>query len=250
MHRYGRHGAKAWLRWRNKRFHKMHLVTSPRIVVFNMPLEFLTRIQKVVIVMQDGSQLEVEKNVSQAQFNGQSTLSSDERYLRNASRLGQLRAEQDYSTLIDPYEPNYRSDTQGKAYELYFDMEAHGDQFTRWDSEAEAVTAYLDQFDIARFQRLDELTGATTKGTRELVVAAAKDQKKGGNASPEDTPHGVRAIIRAYRSLMADGHVFPEELPDEDMLLIQSRAALYHHRYNQNRSRMAVSSDVASKEVD
>jgi hypothetical protein len=249
MHRYGRYGEKAWLRWRNKRFRKMHLVPSPRIVVLNMPLEFLSRIQKVVIVMQDGSQLEVEKNVSQAQLNGQSALSPEERYLRDASRRGQLRAEEDYPTLDDPYSPNYRSDNRAKAYDIYFSMEAHGDQFTQWNSEKDAVTAYLGQFDIARFQRLDELTGANTKGARELVVAAAKDQAKESSATPEYAP-GIRAIIRAYHSLIADEQVFSEELSDEEMLFIRDRAALYHKRYNQNRSRMAVSSDVTSKEVD
>ncbi|QBD82819.1 hypothetical protein EPA93_45405 [Ktedonosporobacter rubrisoli] len=98
MHRYGRHGTRAWLRWRNRHFRGTHLVaSSPRIVVFNVPVDFLARIQKVVLVMQDGSRFEVENNVSLLEQNGQNipqnTPSADERFLEFASGLGKLSAE-------------------------------------------------------------------------------------------------------------------------------------------------------------
>ena len=119
MHRYGRHGTRAWLRWRNRHFRRTHLVApSPRIVVLNVPADFLARIQKVVLVMQDGSRFEVENKVSQLEQNGQNTPSADERFLEFASGLGKLSAEKDYEALDDPF--TSRSSTQSEIeYEAY-----------------------------------------------------------------------------------------------------------------------------------
>jgi hypothetical protein len=175
MHRYGRHGTRAWLRWRNRHFCRAHLVApSPRVVVLNVQVEFLARIQKVVLVMQDGSRFEMENNVSQLEQNGQNipqnTPSADERFLEFAFGLGKLSAEKDYEALDDPF--TSRSSTQSEieyeAHKLYLSMLAHGDSFTAWSNAQEAIAEYLRRFDMARLKRLEELSGATTRGTQRL----------------------------------------------------------------------------------
>src|SRR6059036_3678910 len=64
-HRYGRHGTKAWLRWRNRHFRRTHLTFSPQIAILNVPLEFRSQIRKVTIIMADGTQWVAENNIQQ-----------------------------------------------------------------------------------------------------------------------------------------------------------------------------------------
>jgi hypothetical protein len=204
--------------------------------MLNVPLEFLSRIQKVVIVMQDGTRFEVEKNMSQILPNGQNAPNADERYLENASSQAKRRAEKALEKLDNPFTvPGDLSDIEDAAYKLYYDMVALGCQFTAWNTAEDAVAAYLKRFNETYSKHLKEISGATTLGIQALIVAANKDRKKGENASSEHN-HNIRAIIWGYRSLVIDKQI-SDDLTDEEILLVQDRAKHYHKRNRQNNSR-------------
>ncbi|QBD82820.1 hypothetical protein EPA93_45410 [Ktedonosporobacter rubrisoli] len=88
---------------------------------------------------------------------------------------------------------------------------------------------------MARLKRLAELSGATTRGTQRLVVAAIKDRNKSNGSSSERNVHQTRALIRAYQSLVADEQI-TDELVDEENFQIQERAMLYLKRTGHDRA--------------
>ena len=116
-HRYGRHGNKAWLRWRKKRFHNTSPMHPPHVAVLQIPLEFLSRIRKVTILMTDGTEQRVELQTNNALSSpivdatvqkGISVLpeliqNPQDKFFIAAREIAQMQAKRIFYGTVDPY---------------------------------------------------------------------------------------------------------------------------------------------------
>lgn len=242
IHRYGRHGNKAWLRWRKKRLRRTSLIPTPQIVVLNVPLDFLRRIRKVTILMEDGQNVDV--NITTGQLPAptvDSTLEKRsavltegvERARANIFDLAKIiaikQASKAFDTKINPYQtiPN-QAEASGILMATFYSGVGLS-TITGW-SFNEAEESFLDRLQTEYSNAIGDISskkGANTQALQDLLVSARKDNVEDNGEPPSYAEH--RKTIQAYRSLLAGGVNDSKEIYES----IQERAALYRKFYDE-----------------
>lgn len=211
IHRYGRHGNKAWLRWRKKRLRRTSLIPTPQIVVLNVPLDFLRRIRKVTILMEDGQEKIFEPNGEQSSPDAveantdkiraiaqDGTQRAREALLSAAEAAAVIQAESAFRDLINPYQakPDLKR-AEGAlilTFSMYKGMVGWSLNDVRKDFYDEFVTKHSDAI-----SNLSNGTGANSPALQKLLVLARTDKISDRR---EPSPYSdYRPTLRAYENL-------------------------------------------------
>jgi hypothetical protein len=246
-HRYGRHGNKAWLHWRKRHFRKTAPAIVPQIVVLNVPLDFLARIRKVIIIMDDGTSISAETSTGQLPSPSSRIIdvitdkvpalptnhasSPEDLFLLAAVLHGRRDAKNDFQKKINPYEggPNVKAaeDHAIMAYTTHLGATGLGEK-----EYEQFQDAFLDLFTNEYKKRISQLSisyGADTKELQDLLVFARTDK-----ARDQGTPSAYadeRAILRAYISLLPDAPTHQSGVEEILPLLHSRRMEAYQKFY-------------------
>lgn len=242
-HRYGRHGNKAWLHWRKKRFRRPSLTLAPHVAVLHVPLEFLSRIRKVTIFMSDGTEETVEITTNPLpppvvdadpikRLNGSgSAQSPQDRFFAVAKEIAGEQAQRTFRSIVDPYHAKLRvQDARALAQSIYYGNDSLQKQW----GLSEAQEQFLHEFRVAYGERLSQLSiayEAPTEETQQLLVFARTDKIADEGASP--TPAQDRAFARAYISLFSDISLRQEDIREDVLSDLRKRTGLYQKFYEE-----------------
>lgn len=247
-HRYGRHGKKAWLRWRQTRFRHTALTSVPQVAVLNVPLEFLRRIRKVTILMNDGT----EESLEPANFFVTPSVDADkknetrdigaleqlqdprERYFAATRTLANNRVEESFRSAVNPYRAELdKYDAKERAVDYYFICRMDALRLGP-EQELAAQNAFVKKLQEEYEMRLDQVSaeyGVTTEGTRQLLIFARTDKTANGSNSPAYASD--RAVARASLSLFSDRPLRQEEMSEKVLETLRERIVLYQKVYEE-----------------
>lgn len=247
-HRYGRHGTKAWLRWRNRHFSRTSLMFSPQVAILNVPLEFLSKIRKVTIIMADGSQVDVEANTQQEtdteQLLASPIVDADEEryslpepskspkeiYLHEASEVAGDLARYDFKIKVNPYKakPDIKA-ARVRAESTYSGFVGSNMHKELGASRLDAYDSFVEEVKRTYPEKIHQLSvamGVDSDELKQLLVAAREDK-----STPKEY-RTDRAVIRAYISLLPNVPVDQESV-EEILPRVRARAELYQKFYEE-----------------
>lgn len=242
-HRYGRHGNKAWLRWRKKRFRQPSLTLVPQMAVLHVPLEFLNRIRKVTIFMNDGTEETVEITAHPLpspivdadpakRVNGSGRAQSpEEKFFAVAKEIAGEQAERTFRSIVDPYNAKLRvQEARALAQSIYYGNDSLQQQ---WNL-SEAQEQFLREFRGAYGEKLSQLSRAyeaPTEEIQQLLVFARTD--KIADESTSATYAQDRAFARAYISLFSAISLRQEDIREDVLSDLRKRTGLYQKFYEE-----------------
>ncbi len=245
-HRYGRHGSKAWLRWRKKRFRRISLTPSPQVAILHVPLEFLSRIRKVTILMSDGTEetvqvttdplpppiVDADSEERGVALPGQIQNPQD-RFYDVAKEIARDQAERTFRSTVDPYsaKPDVQ-EARRLAQSIYYGND-NLQLAQNWRLN-EAQEHFLHEFKTEYRERLSKLSReyeATTEETQQLLVFARTDKVADSSAL---SPYAQdRAIARASVSLFSNTSLRQEDINEEVLSDLRKRIGLYQKFYDE-----------------
>jgi hypothetical protein len=244
-HRYGRHGNKAWLHWRQKRFRRPTLTLAPQVAVLHVPLEFLSRIRKVTIFMSDGTEETVEITTNPLsppivdadpikRLNGSEPAQSpQDRFFAVAKEIAEEQAQRTFRSTVDPYHAKLHvQEARALVQSIYYGND--NIRLAQQWSLSEAQEQFLREFRAAYGERLFQLSiayEAPTEETQQLLVFARTDKIADESASP--TYAQDRAFARAYISLFSDISLRQEDIREDVLSDLRKRTGLYQKFYEE-----------------
>ena len=218
-HRYGRHGTKAWLRWRKRHLRRNALTFVPQVAVLNVPLDFLARIRKVTIVMEDGRTIEAGTETGQLVNSPVVDAETDEHgailledtqgpkyeFLSSARILARRHAGKVFNDAKNPYivPPNLEAaeDRAETMYPTTLGRVSHDEKdYENWARDL-FIEEYIDTYQ-AEIAELSTKHEADSKELQDLLVFARTDKTKDKGTRSQYADN--RAVIQAYRSLLPD----------------------------------------------
>jgi hypothetical protein len=240
-HHYGRHGNKAWLRWREKRFRRVSLALAPQMAVLHVPLEFLSRIRKVTILMSDGTEEIVQVTtdllpppivdaVTEKRLNGLGQVQSpQDKFYAAAKETAREQAKRIFSGTIDPYntKPDVR-DARTLAQIIYYgnDNLQLAQQWRFTEAQEHFIREFRSEFEICLYQLSIEYE-APTEETQQLLVFARTDKLADGSYKQD------RALARAYISLFSLTSLGQEDINEHVLSDLRKRVGLYQKFYDE-----------------
>lgn len=250
-HRYGRHGAKAWLRWRSKHFCRTHLTFSPQVAVFNVPLEFLSRVRKVTIIMDDDTRIDFEQpDISQGTNTEalppgsivdadkgaprllEQSLTPKDRFLWDARSLAGLFAEEPFKNMINPYEVRLpeREIKRSQAWLAYTCHNANRELEKAFGSVPAACDAFVEEVKQALDDEIDRRAEITDRSheLRALFVSAREDKAKAKALGYDHNLVNARACISLLSGTLVDQRLAPEI-----SFLIPDRVEFYRKSFDE-----------------
>jgi hypothetical protein len=212
------------------------------MAMLHVPLEFLSRIRKVIILMDDGTALGVDITSDPLPS---PTVDADteklgvpmieqipsplEEFHATAKANALYEAEIAFRDRVDPYntKPDVNEATR-IARSHYSPM-----KFSQLNLGA-AVKGFIEVFEAEHKRCLDQLSvkrGADTEETRKLLVFARTDKRDDDGIVPEYADD--RALIRASISLCSNSFARQENINEKVFVDLPERAKLYQKFYDE-----------------
>jgi hypothetical protein len=226
---------------------------SPQVAILNVPLEFLSRVRKVTIIMDDNSSIELERQDISSEADTENLPAVDatikerqplleqspcDMYLQDAHDLARVFAADALKKMVDPYKRKFSGDIKSnQAWNSYTNRNGNRALERTFGSVSAACDAFFEEVKRAFYKEIDQHAAieGEDKALRALFVSAREDKARcleSTDSPAVSTFDENLATVRACISLLS-GELVSQELATGVSLKIPERVAFYRKAYDE-----------------